>query len=86
MQAECRGSCDLRNVEGKTWHAVMALVETLKMGQERTLLLLQLLKLFKYRAQLWGIRPWARRAKKRDPFSWAGSGIGFESVVVRKPK
>ena len=49
MQVECRGSCNLRNVEGKTWHAMMAFVESLKTAQRRTLLLLQLPKLVKCR-------------------------------------
>ena len=52
MQAQCRGSCDLGNVEGKTWHAMMAFVETLMMVQVRALLLLQLPRLVKHCPQL----------------------------------
>ena len=48
MQAECRGSSDLGNVEEKTWHAMMAIVQTLKNTQGRTLLLLQLPRLVKH--------------------------------------
>ena len=42
MQAECRGNCDLGNVEGKTWHALMLRLKTMKMTREwRPLLLLR---------------------------------------------
>ena len=49
MQAECRGSCDLKTVEGKTWNGMMAIVETQKTVQGRRLLLLQLPRLVVYR-------------------------------------
>ena len=42
MQAECRGSFDPGNAEGKTWHAMMAIEQTRKTVQGRKLLLLQL--------------------------------------------
>ena len=48
IQAECRGSSDPGNVEGKTWHATMAIMQTLKRAQGRTLLLLQLPRLVKH--------------------------------------
>ena len=48
MQAECRGSSDPGNVEGKTWHAMMAIVQTRKRAQGRKLLLLQLPRLVKH--------------------------------------
>ena len=51
MQAECRGSSDPGNVEGKTYNATMATVQTLKRAQGRTLLLLQLSKLVKHRRE-----------------------------------
>ena len=54
MQAKCQGSYDLGNVEGKTWHVMMALVETLKMRRERRLLLLQHPKLVKHCGQCEG--------------------------------
>ena len=48
MQAECRGSSDPGNVDGKTWHTMMAIMQTLKRAQGRMLLLLQLPMLVKH--------------------------------------
>ena len=56
MQVECRGSCDLGNVEGKTWHTMMVLVETLKTTQERRPLLRQRSKLVKHHGQHYRIK------------------------------
>ena len=56
MQVECRGNCDLEIVEGKTWHAMMALVETLKTTRERRPLLCLRPRLVKHRGKHCGIR------------------------------
>ena len=55
MQAKCRGSCDLGNIEGKTWHALMAMVETLKTTRERRPSLLLRPRLVKHPGQHCGI-------------------------------
>ena len=59
MQAECRGSCDPRNVEGKTCHAMRVIVQTLRRAQGRMPLLLQVPRLVKPRRPIltrdWGV-------------------------------